>query len=67
MVVAVLVLGGFVLLIFVLPMWLVTRRGRHVVGSIADDIDYDQPYSGLGFFATRAQMGDTGHNTRKNW
>lgn len=67
MVIAFLVLGGFVFLVLALPMWLVTRRGRHVVGPVRDAVEYEQPYPGLGIFATRKQMGDTGHNTRKNW
>lgn len=67
MVVAFLVLGGFVLLIFALPLWLVTRRGRHVVGPVVEVVDYDQPYPGLGVFATRKELGDTGHVTRRSW
>ena len=67
MLIAYLVLGGFVLVFFVLPLWLVRRGGRHVVGPIVDTVDYEQPYPGLGIFASREQMGLSSQNTCHNW
>ncbi|MDQ2748880.1 MAG: hypothetical protein M3Y44_05040 [Actinomycetota bacterium] len=37
---------GFLLLVFVLPMWLVTRRGRQFTGPLRREVDYDNPYPG---------------------
>ena len=67
MLVALFVLVGFALIVFAMPMWLATRHGRHVVGPVVEAVDYDQPYPGLGMFATRKEMGDTSSNTRRKW
>ncbi|MDT4982603.1 MAG: hypothetical protein QOF95_93 [Pseudonocardiales bacterium] len=37
---------GLLLLVFALPMWLVTRRGKSFTGPLPRDIDYDNPYPG---------------------
>jgi hypothetical protein len=64
---ALFVLAGFVLIVFAMPLWLATRHGRHVVGPVVEAVNYDQPYPGLGMFATRKGLGDFSSNTRQKW
>ncbi len=53
MLVTVLFIIGFLLLAFVLPMWLVTRRGKSFTGPQTRDVDYDNPYPGAAMWTTK--------------
>lgn len=55
MLVGILIVVGFVLLAFVLPMWLTTRKGRgkSFTGPLPREIDYDNPYPGAAFWKSK--------------
>lgn len=53
MLVTVLFIIGFLLLVFVLPMWLVTRRGKSFTGPLPRDVDYDNPYPGAAMWTSK--------------